>query len=325
MQEIKEFLEKKDMIRDSKARRVVNAAPGKACGITVEEIEKNGVTIERLESLSVPVFQYGGQVTIHGVFPETTESLRVAGYRSVFKNSNGSLGVRYAAIDADKKKRLCDLSHFKANGGFFVGMDSRGCHATKTFNDKQEALDCYRSVPDLYIGTKSIGVDFFGRFHVMLSIGAVYEKDFVALAEGLMKRGFHEMESDRAVEEKRRQEDRARFEAEYAKARAKNEEIRKDLMEKRKAIHEDLKKIYPVATALENGVFAVPCMSVINPCNRGVLVYVLVKGSFGRYFSTHAIVADAASVKSAVPAGEKKVVSDTFKKYMKDGQVFKVS
>ena len=325
METLKEVLEKKDMVRDVKARRVANAAPGMVCGITAEEIEKNGVTIEKLESLSVPVFQYGGQVTIHGVFPDTVGNMKVAGYRSVFKNGNGSLGVRYAAIDAAKKTRLSRLSLFKAKDGFYVGTDSRGCHASKVFHQKQEALDCYRSIPDLYIGTKQVGVDMFGRFHVILDIGAVYEKDFAALAETLLKKSVAELEKAEREEEDRRKQERERWDKEAEIARANRKILEAELLAKSATIKEELKKIYPSASVLENGVFATPCMSLINPANRGVLVFKITKGSFGRFFCAQGIVPDAASVGAFIPKGEGKIVSDLIKARFSKGLVYKVS
>jgi hypothetical protein len=66
--QISETLESAHIYNDDKARRRLNTAPNVEANITLDEIEK-GVTIERLESINVPVYQYGTQITIHGTFP----------------------------------------------------------------------------------------------------------------------------------------------------------------------------------------------------------------------------------------------------------------
>lgn len=99
---LSEVLESKQIYNDDKARRVLNTAPNQQADITLKEIA-DGVTIERLESLTVPVYQYSTQITIHGIFKDIPNDLVVAGYKSVFYNQNKSLGVKYIAIDGAKK------------------------------------------------------------------------------------------------------------------------------------------------------------------------------------------------------------------------------
>ena len=97
----KEVFDKKELVnRDTKARRRVNVSSA-AASVTAEQIEA-GITIEAIENIGVPVFLYGGQITIHGKLPGF-ESDRVLGYKSIFQNGNGSIGVKYIAIDGEKK------------------------------------------------------------------------------------------------------------------------------------------------------------------------------------------------------------------------------
>jgi len=97
-----EKLESLDCRRDEKARRVSNIAPDALAAITAEALE-NGVTIEELETLNVPVLYYSTQLTIHGKLPDFNPAARPAGYKAIFRNGNGSIGVKYIAIDAAKK------------------------------------------------------------------------------------------------------------------------------------------------------------------------------------------------------------------------------
>jgi len=181
--DISEVLDKANITSDSKARRVLNTAPDKIANITLSEIEQ-GVTIERLEALTVPVYQYGTQITIHGIFKDMpVDSLRVLGYKSVFLNQNKSLGVKYVAIDGAKKQVLLNMSRFSKTK-WHINIDSEGLKAHRIFwsrpdnpyDDKQACIDCYKSTPDnLYIGGKQACALMYGGYAVILNIGAIYE------------------------------------------------------------------------------------------------------------------------------------------------------
>jgi hypothetical protein len=168
----------------------LNTAPNKIADITLKEI-MGGITIERLESLTVPVYQYGGQITIHGIFKDIDSDLRVHGYKSVFLNGNKSLGVKYVAIDGLKKSLLHDVSRFGKNK-WSIAITSQGCMASRIFisnnndEDKQRCIDCYKSTPDdLYIGNKVAGGLVFGGYVVILHIGAIYQSNLWKLIKKL--------------------------------------------------------------------------------------------------------------------------------------------
>lgn len=187
MSNLNEILKKSNITTDTKARRVLNTAPEKVAGITLDEIEA-GVTIERLESINVPVYQYGGQITIHGIFAGIDSDLRVAGYKSVFLNGNGSLGVRYVAIDASKKDMLLEANQYtdRETRQWNIFKDSTGYVAQKLFKDKQQAIDRYNSTPDtLYIGSKQVYSHPYGYYVVEIAIGVVYQVNLWALITAL--------------------------------------------------------------------------------------------------------------------------------------------
>lgn len=139
--------------RDDKARRVSNVAPDTIANVTADTLE-NGITLEALESLNVPVLRYAGQVTIHGRLPEFNQDARPGGYKAVFLNGNGSVGVRYIAIDAEKKlliQRAC-----RAAGPWAANLCSSAFEVSRSFyvrdeekRDavKQETLAALRSLP----------------------------------------------------------------------------------------------------------------------------------------------------------------------------------
>ena len=226
---LSEVLESVAIYRDDKSRRRLNTAPDRYADISLEEIEK-GVTIERLEQLSVPVYQYANQITIHGIFKDIPDDLRVAGYRSVFLNQNRSLGVRYVAVDGSKKQLLEKVSRY-GKTRWHVYIDSSGCYAVQSFHgpddedDKRRLLECYRSTPDtLYIGYKEAGALAYGGYAVILHIGAIYQSNLWALI-GALTGISNEDEYNDIVNEQQRQDELKR--AEYERQRLEREAERK--------------------------------------------------------------------------------------------------
>jgi hypothetical protein len=190
--QVTEVLEQANITHDSKARRVLNTAPDTIADITIDEIEK-GITIERLETLNVPVYQYGGQITIHGIFKDISQNLRVACYKSILPNGNKSLGVKYVAIDADKKQLLLDVARYSKDGyKWYIDKNSSGYSATRVFHsanhedDKKRLIECYNSTPDnLYIGAKQAVSLMYGGYAVIIGIGAIYKDNLWPLITAL--------------------------------------------------------------------------------------------------------------------------------------------
>lgn len=188
--DIDEVLNQAHITHDDKARRILNTSNLKP-DIELSEIE-SGITIERLESLNVPVYQYATQITIHGTFPNiNTDFLRVNGYKSVILNQNKSLGVRYIAIDGSKKETLMQCNNFsKLEHKWHVYRNSQEFTMAISFhdrggnkdNDKKHCMDCYNSVPDdLYIGAKrAVVYSIFGMYAgcgIEINIGAIYQQN----------------------------------------------------------------------------------------------------------------------------------------------------
>ena len=79
----------------------------------MENLKEEGLTLEMIEAIpnKVPIFKYLTQITIHGVFPETQVE-RIHGYKNCIRNQNGTLGIKYNAIDVKKKKELNEKLKF---------------------------------------------------------------------------------------------------------------------------------------------------------------------------------------------------------------------
>lgn len=96
----------KDGIVDSK--HIKNTSPEFVDSEILDEIDQKGVTLERLkhfESMGLDVYKYMTQITIHGLFNKSDFS-RISGYKFIFQNKNMSIGVKWGAIDSDKRDKL---------------------------------------------------------------------------------------------------------------------------------------------------------------------------------------------------------------------------
>lgn len=182
--------EKLDQItgkRDTLARRVLNTAPDTLANITADQIMR-GVTLEELERVNVPVYRYDTQVTIHGIIPGVNP-----GNKLCTVNGNGSIGVRYAAIDA-AKKRILSRCERVASSPWTSHMDSTGLYITRYFivNDeskreeiKSACMECLKNVKyDLFYGwVGCFALQWGSGYAVQCFIGAIPAENVWPLAE----------------------------------------------------------------------------------------------------------------------------------------------
>lgn len=236
-----EKLESLECRRDDKARRVVNVAPDTVANVTAEQLEK-GMTLEALESLNVPVLRYSTQVTIHGILTDFNPNARPGGYKAIFRNQNGSVGMRYSAIDAEKKTLLARIA--KVSGTEWGAHNSStGFSLVRAFyvhneeecaTQKAATIAALKAVPvSRFYGTVGAFCLAYGMgYAVEISIGAIPQTEFwlfvSELFNGLTTERFVELDKlAKEAEEKRRAEweaecaaNQARREAETAKHKA---------------------------------------------------------------------------------------------------------
>lgn len=186
---------------DEKARRRANTAPDANPGITPEELS-GGVTLERLQSLAVPVFAYQTQITIHGLFPPV--SPMVAGYHLLTRNGNGTLGVRYAAIDGEKKRTLAECCRRASVWGAF--LSSTGLDLQRRAPDAATGRAWLAAIPSGVYGTAGLfRCPMSGRIYACVSIGAIRAGDLWRVIS-FFAPGFSSAADLAAVEEKEREE-----------------------------------------------------------------------------------------------------------------------
>lgn len=165
-------------------------------------IESEGATIEILEALNVPVFKYNTQITIHGLFPELFNN-RIGGYKNLFQNKNKSIGVKYNAVDYNKKIKIYKIleyfgfSYTRKSDSFYTNLMIKTTRENyKT--DAQTLKDKYSNInKSLFYGNTYINLwNYWGQLYLSytLNINAIYEKNINAFLESFLNMPYSEIE-----------------------------------------------------------------------------------------------------------------------------------
>jgi hypothetical protein len=220
----------------------------------IEEIEEKGMSLERLESLGLPIYKYQTQITVHGVFEELGKSrVGLGGYKNLFLNGNQTLGIKYNAVDADKKKIIAkavrfdyQLSKSEGDKSFSYNVDSKGFILSKykTADNKatiieyaKELIELSKSIPQNFIGTKNVSVfSVFGMYYAELSIGlkAIRQENLWSFISSITDGRITEDKYNEMLAEQIKQDEANKLERE-AKAKEEKENLAikvKELVEK---------------------------------------------------------------------------------------------
>lgn len=155
----------------------LNTSPKKIPLDILENINK-GITLEQLNSLDskgYDIYKYSTQITIHGICDELTDN-NVFFYKSLILNKNKSLGVKWIAVDAEKKSNICKtLEYF----GWSKIQSSTKFYPTKVvrFSNKVDAkkqCEAYRDIIDR-IGNNM----FYGSYNIY--IGEIFSMYFAVI------------------------------------------------------------------------------------------------------------------------------------------------
>lgn len=133
----------------------------------LDTIDK-GISIEYLSSINVPILKYKTQITIHGQFPKIDNSYAF-GYKSIIRNLNNSIGVKYIAIDADKKEYIGKVLR---NFGWYYRKSSicTKYELVKTSSDVNEIKECINSYKNILSNLDKSS--FFGSANILY--GSIY-------------------------------------------------------------------------------------------------------------------------------------------------------
>jgi hypothetical protein len=211
--------------------------------LTEEEVgrlDSGDLSIEDLERMfakKAMIFKYRTQITVHAVFPREVAG-RVNGYAHLVNNKNGSVGVRYGAIDAAKRRRLARFLHYE---GFLYVRDSshHDFVHSKIFSDREEAPGYiaelkskydYDAIRSLIYGSIDIcGYEVWGRYHVdlVITVNAIPEKNIPEFLRLLGCKSEAEIAGNeqRRLEEHRRESERREQESATRKAKDEAEAV----------------------------------------------------------------------------------------------------
>ena len=213
-------------------KHIKNLSTKKVPAALLQAVEE-GCSFETLEKLAkgFPICKYQTQITVHGIFDDP--STRCVGlYVNLTKNKNQSLGIRWTAIDHDKKEKL--FSYIKLmDNEWHIQEDSSSFYMRKmvrvsTPTELQKVQERYQTEVEkidtsLFTGGAKVfkleglwGITYVG---LSLVIQCFPEGSFWQIAENITGKKKAEIlaaEAAKIAEEKKREEER---EAEWKKRR----------------------------------------------------------------------------------------------------------
>lgn len=205
-------------------KHIKNLSTKKVPAALLQAVE-NGCSFETLEKLAkgFPICKYQTQITVHGIFDDP--STRCVGfYVNLTKNKNKSLGIRWTAIDHEKKENLFHYIKLMDNE-WQIKEDSSSFYMCKMVRvSSQEALqkaqERYQAEVDkidvnLFTGSANVfkleglwGVVYVG---LALVIQCFPEGRFWQIAENITGKKKTEIlaaEAAKIAEEKKHEEER---------------------------------------------------------------------------------------------------------------------
>lgn len=213
-------------------KHIKNLSTKKVPVALLQAVEK-GCSIETLEKLAkgFPICKYQTQITVHGIFDDP-HTRCVGFYVNLTKNKNQSLGIRWTAIDHEKKEKLFRFIKLMDNE-WQIKEDSSSFYMCKMVRvSSQEALqkaqeryqaEVERIDTSLFTGSANVfklevlwGIVYVG---LALTIQCFPEGRLWQIAENITGKKKAEIlaaEAAKIAEEKKREEER---EAEWKKRR----------------------------------------------------------------------------------------------------------
>lgn len=144
----------------------LNTSPKELPLKIIENINK-GVTLEQLSEIlakGFDIYKYSTQITIHGICKELTDN-NVLLYNSLILNKNKSLGVKWIAVDTEKKNEICTkLEYF----GWTTNHTSLKFHPS-LIKCSGNIADAKKQCNDLKTIVNNIGENmFYGSYNIYM-------------------------------------------------------------------------------------------------------------------------------------------------------------
>jgi len=247
------------------SKNITNKGTGTIPQTALDKIETEGVTLEFLQALNVPVYKYRTQITIHGLFPALTHNY-LGGYKNLFQNKNLSIGVKWQAVDYAKKSliyntitRYLDGWHKIHNStDFFIYTTSKMFHDKETYKTLLEAakLNISHINKGLFFGNCGVYLsqNFGGYFLVSyINIGAILETNVIPCIENITKVAYADIEAKEVQRKKDADTREVIRKAEYAAAMETKKAKQAPLLEAARQMLTDAGYTMQEKTALEQG------------------------------------------------------------------------
>lgn len=207
----------------------------------VENINK-GVTLEQLNELiakGYDIYKYSTQITIHGICKQLTSNT-VSFYQSLILNKNKSLGVKWIAVDAEKKNEICNkLQHFgwsevHSSTSFhpsLVVVSDNIVDAKAKCNEFKEIAN--RINKDLFFGSYNIYIgEIWGRYYSVfdLFVNGILQTNVTPLLERITGMNIKEIDAKIKQDDELAKKKHLEFELQYEKERKERLERTKTAM-----------------------------------------------------------------------------------------------
>lgn len=209
------------------------------CLDVVDGIERFGITSERINELSADgfdIYKYQTQITLHGLCKELNDE-RIFGYKCLTLNNNQSIGIKYIAVDAEKKHTICDkLSYF----GWWTKSSSTELHPFmmqrfKNGNDAIIQCNEYNEIAkridrSLFCGSYSIYVGtWMGMYYAVfdLFVDAIIEENVNILLEQITGRTISEIDGIITAKDAEKKAKDDAWVAKYERERTNEQERKK--------------------------------------------------------------------------------------------------
>jgi len=258
----------------------LNRSTHKLASEFIEAIEAGEITSQLITKIPLPIFIYKTCITIHGNLPDI-ERQRIGGYKNIIQNANGSLEIRYSAIDYNIKKELATLltgvysrQQTSSTGIYFEKSDRTA--------DKAEAIEILNKRRE---EAKKINFDgfrckvvvsgycYFGMYYIFTAIyPLLIEKGIYDIASHLTGKSVIQLQQEEA---ERQQQVREREEGRLRAVQAADKQ-----KQQQQVIEAELSKQYREAT-LSTGTFITTQRNLNGSVSYKVLQ--IEKASFGRY------------------------------------------
>jgi hypothetical protein len=250
----------------------------------IEEGKITSTLINQTASI-VPVYTYKTCLTIHGNLP-AIERNRIGSYKNLIQNKNGSLEIRYSAIDYEAKKQISKYIGY-GNAWSCKENSSTGIffEKVKIADDRATALNILAelktevenfNIDGMKAKVYCAGYNIWGRYYLVLSVHPLtIHGNPLSIAATLTEQTedaiLTRIEAERkeaAIQDEKRQQERNAREANKATAASKLSSLKKEPIQPIEG------KIYISPVIFTNGLPGYRFYKVVK------------KGTFGRFILT---------------------------------------